>query len=335
MTPRRLLPRVLFLIVVLALFGLGGYLAWLQSWRTAEMLDLAARSEVVTLPAGNMEFAVRGSGRPVLVLHSAPGGYDQALALGGFLEEAGFQIVAPSRPGYLRTPLSTGATPESQAGAAAELLDQLGIFKAAVVGFGWGGPAAVEFARRFPDRASALVLVSTPALETPPAPGTPLPQAIAEKLGGDAGSRSFVDRAVRDPGAVFDLASTGDSANRSAWVDATMQNPGELERFQDIILSLTPLSCRKEGLANDLAQPLASIRGLAPPVLFVVGGMDKVMAPGKIDQARLSPAELFVLPQEGHLVLLGRGDSTASKRVVDFLDRHSPQSRQGDSNDGD
>ena len=131
MTPRRLLPRVLFLVAVLALFGIGGYQAWLQSWRSGQMLDLAARSEVVKLPAGEMEFAVRGSGEPVLVFHSAPGGYDQSLALCGFLEDAGFEILAPSRPGYLRTPLSTGPSPETQAEAAAQLLDHLEIPKAA------------------------------------------------------------------------------------------------------------------------------------------------------------------------------------------------------------
>ena len=79
MTPRRLLLRILFLVAVLALLLLGGYFAWFQSWRAGQMLDLAARSEVVKLPAGEMEFAVRGSGAPVLIFHSAPGGYDQAL----------------------------------------------------------------------------------------------------------------------------------------------------------------------------------------------------------------------------------------------------------------
>jgi pimeloyl-ACP methyl ester carboxylesterase len=160
MTPRRLLQRILFLIAVLALLVLGGYLAWFQSWRAGQMLSLAARSEVVKIPAGEMEFAVRGSGEPVLIFHSAPGGYDQALALGGFLEEEGFQIIAPSRPGYLRTPLSTGPAPENQAEAVAQLLDFLEIPQASVIGLGWGASAAIEFAKNFPDRASALVLVS-------------------------------------------------------------------------------------------------------------------------------------------------------------------------------
>ena len=189
MTPRRLLPRILFLVTVIALFGFGAYQAWLQSWRAGQMLDLAARSEVVKLPVGDMEFAQRGSGESVLIFHSAPGGYDQALALGGFLEYAGFQILAPSRPGYLRTPLTTGPAPENQAQAAAQLLEHLDIPKASVIGFGWGASAAIEFARRFPDHASALILVSPVTSETPPAPGIPLPQAVADIVGSDSPQR--------------------------------------------------------------------------------------------------------------------------------------------------
>ena len=131
---RRLLPRLLFLGFVLALFAIGGVLAWFQSWRTNRLLDLASQSEVAKLPSGEMEFATRGDGAPVLVFHSAPGGFDQSIALAGFLEEEGFQILAPSRPCYLRTPLATGLTPENQADAAAQLLDHLGLGAVSVLG---------------------------------------------------------------------------------------------------------------------------------------------------------------------------------------------------------
>ena len=326
MEPRRLLPRILFLSAVLALFFAGGFLAWIQSWRIAQMLDLATRSEVAKLPSGEMEFAVRGAGAPVLVFHSAPGGYDQALAVCGFLEDAGFQVIAPSRPGYLRTPLSTVPKPEAQAGAAAELLDHLDIPKIAVIGLGWGGSTAIEFARRFPDRTSAVILVSSPALEIPPAPGKPLPMTIAEKIGGNVSSWLFQGKVERNPAQVlaeaFDLTSSGDAAVRSAWGDFILQNPNELERFQETILSLAPLAPREEGLENDLLQPPASIRGLAPPVLLVHGALDKAVPPPFGAPSRFSPAELFLVPGEGHLVLSGRGASSAAKRIVDFLNLH-------------
>jgi len=339
MTPRRLLPRILFLVTVIALFGIGAYQAWLQSWRAGQMLDLAARSEVVKLPAGDMEFAQRGSGESVLIFHSAPGGYDQALALGGFLEDAGFQILAPSRPGYLRTPLSTGPSPKNQAEAAAQLLDHLQISKAGIVGFGWGASAAIEFARRFPDHASALILVSPVTSETPPTPGIPLPQAMADKVRSDSGSMGLLKKATNNPdevlGAAFDLTYSGGPVDRSAWVDFILQNPDESERFQEILLSLAPLSARKSGLENDLVQPLASLRDLKTPTLVLQGGTDKAVPPVVGDRANLAPAELVSLPKQGHLVLLGPAAPDAAKRVVDFLNLHPSGVTQNESSDAE
>lgn len=324
MTPRRVLPRVLFLVAVLGIFAAGAYQAWLQSWRTGQMLDLAARSEVVNLPAGEMEFALRGTGEPVLIFHSAPGGYDQAVALAGFLADAGFQILAPSRPGYLRTPISTGPSPDKLAEASAQLLEHLKIPKVGVIGFGWGASAAIEFARLFPDRATALILVSPVTAETPPS-GIPLPRAIANKLGSDAGSLNFLKTATNDPGevlgAAFDLTCSGSPADRSAWMDFLLQNPDESGRFQEILHSLAPLTARRNGLENDLLQPPASLRGLKIPALVIQGGLDKAVPPSS-DRSRLAPAELFSHPGQGHLVLLGQAAPDAVRRVVDFLNLH-------------
>ncbi len=303
------------------------------------MLDLAARSEVANLPAGEMEFALRGSGKPVLIFHSAPGGYDQALALGGFLEEAGFQILAPSRPGYLRTPLSTGPTSQKQAEASAELLDHLEIPRVAVVGFGWGGSTAMEFARRFPDRTSALVLVSAATSETPPGSGIPLPQSVADKIGGNLGSSRFLKNVERKPGQMLDqaleLTSTGDSEARSAWRDFVLKDPAGLERFHEILLSLAPGAPREAGLENDLRQPLVSFRGLIPPVLLVQGAMDKAVPSAAGAPDRFFPVELFRLPAEGHLVVLGPGFPAAAKRVLDFLNLHHTVENPEDTIDGE
>lgn len=336
MTSRhRLLPRILFLVFVLALFAVGGVLAWFQSWRTNRLLDLAMSSEVATLKAGEMEYAARGDGAPVLVFHSAPGGFDQSLALAGFLEQEGFQVVAPSRPGYLRTPLPTGLTPEAQADAAAQLLDHLGLEKASVLGFGWGGPAAVEFARRFPARASALVLVSavTAQMPPPPAPALQLPQAVADQLTGDVGAWAFVKQSENDPAAAlaeaFDLTSLGGPAIRSSWLDLVLQRPEELEAFRDLVLSLSPISPREAGLRNDLIQvralPPIPLQELQTPVLLVHGGLDKAVPLGAVELAksRIPSAEWRILPDEGHLVFQGRSAPVAREVILNFLNTHA------------
>ena len=68
--------------------------------------------------------------------------------------------IAPSRYGYLRSTLPSGATFETQADAYARLLDHLGIRQTAVVALSQGGPSALFFALKYPERVQSLVLLS-------------------------------------------------------------------------------------------------------------------------------------------------------------------------------
>ena len=64
----------------------------------------------VTTPLGPIEYAERGDGDTILAVHGTLGGWDQGLVVAEFLRVNGFKIIAPSRPGYLGTPLATGRT---------------------------------------------------------------------------------------------------------------------------------------------------------------------------------------------------------------------------------
>jgi len=120
-------------------------------------------SKVLNTNSGNIEYATHGSGYPVLVVHGIFGGHDQGLILAkGQIGEQYLSIV-PSRFGYLRSPLPQQATPGLQTDAFADLLDEMGFEQAAVMATSAGGTAAIQFALRYPDRCSALVLVSSNA----------------------------------------------------------------------------------------------------------------------------------------------------------------------------
>ena len=125
----------------------------------------AARQRVETgrqfidSPHGPIEFAEAGDGPAVLLIHGAGGGFDQGLALGGVFLGDGHRIVAPSRFGYLGTPLPADASPEAQADAHLRLLDALQLDRVPVIGVSAGGPSAMQLALRHPERCSALVLV--------------------------------------------------------------------------------------------------------------------------------------------------------------------------------
>lgn len=110
---------------------------------------------------GAVEYASTGSGPAVLCLHGAMGGYDQGLLLARTIGAAGYRYIGPSRPGYLRTPLSGGRSPEEQADLYAGLLDALRVERCGVMAVSGGGPSAIHFALRHRDRCWGLVLVST------------------------------------------------------------------------------------------------------------------------------------------------------------------------------
>jgi pimeloyl-ACP methyl ester carboxylesterase len=133
-------------------------------------------SQILETECSTVEYARVGSGYPVLVIHGNGGGFDQGLGLAQGYLDSGFQVIAPSRFGYLRSPVPEGATPALQADAYACLLDALGIEQVAVLTSSAGVTSSIQFALRYPERVSAIVLHS------PNAPGeeglVPPPKAV-------------------------------------------------------------------------------------------------------------------------------------------------------------
>jgi pimeloyl-ACP methyl ester carboxylesterase len=128
---------------------------------TSEPTGAERPTEVANLSRGLVEHRLERRGpRTVLMMH---GGHMRAsLPLGEeVFADAGYTVLAPSRPGYGRTPLTTGTSLEGFAEVAAELCDHLGIGSvAAVVGQSAGGPSAVTMAARYPSLVERLILQS-------------------------------------------------------------------------------------------------------------------------------------------------------------------------------
>ncbi|MFZ4775563.1 MAG: alpha/beta fold hydrolase [Terrimicrobiaceae bacterium] len=328
----RFLVRVIFLVLALALLAVGGGLAWFSSWRSEKMAALSSASSIADTSAGPVEFCRDGEGPAVLVFHAAPGGYDQAMLFGSSLADEGFKIIAPSRPGYLRTPLKLGLTPEKQADAMAALLDTLGIDNVAVLGISLGSPAAIEFCRRYPNRAWALVLVSAVTKKIPHGSPAPiLPGLLNERLTGDVGSSFLVHTSEVDPakalGWCFDLAQTGDAGAREKWVRSVLENSSQLSWFRDLAGTVAPISPRETGLRNDLLQlralPEYPWEKLLVPTLLIHGAEDAFIPLAEVEaiQKRMPQAELFVVPGTGHIPELGPESAPVPEKIQEFLGR--------------
>lgn len=126
---------------------------------------LTQPSKIVETKLGPVEYAERGEGPVVLSVHGGPGGYDQGLALGECFRKNGFKIVAPSRPGYLGTPLGKGTTPQGQADVLAALLDALEMEKVLVVGASAGGPSSYTLAQNYPEKVRALMEIDSVSIK--------------------------------------------------------------------------------------------------------------------------------------------------------------------------
>ncbi len=158
-----------------AALGIGT--AFRRAMRAAQRPIDPGLSRIAETRHGAMEYAVAGDGPPVLMFHGTGGGFDQGLAFTARLWRGGFGVIAPSRFGYLRTPMPNDADHVAEAEAAADLLDALGLDRVAVAGGSAGAIPALAFAIRFPDRTAACLPI-VPAFflpdRAPVAPWSPL-----------------------------------------------------------------------------------------------------------------------------------------------------------------
>jgi pimeloyl-ACP methyl ester carboxylesterase len=276
---------------------------------------------------GPVEYAVVGSGAPVLVVHGSPGGIDAAELMARILPEDEFSAIVLSRPGYLGTPLAGRETIDQQADLLAALLDELGIDRAGVYTWSGGGPAGYRLAVRHPERVSALVAnaaVAEAYIEPKPDTATRLLTGTAPgrwlmRLTADKAPEQFVRGALSGEG---DLTP----AQLDAQVKAVMADP-EMVRFVcDLGPTSVPDKGRAPGLHNDLAQ-FAAITSLeldriTAPTLVVQGTADSDLPPAHSHHAAetIPGAELLTLDAGTHLALYAHPDATAAQtRVVEFL----------------
>jgi pimeloyl-ACP methyl ester carboxylesterase len=119
----------------------------------------AVDRHVVSTQWGAVEYAERGRGEPVLVLH---GIFHNCV--GGLVTfprdlSSDRRVIAPSRFGYLGSTIPTNATPAAQADALAALLDALDIGQIDVIGVSAGATSALQLALRHPDKVKHLVVL--------------------------------------------------------------------------------------------------------------------------------------------------------------------------------
>jgi len=163
-----LLIIITILVCVAILLFIITYPSYHREMRGARN-RLLADSKVFKTDHGDIEYSVKGEGTPVLLLHGAGGGFDQGLWGGKvYLGQVGYKFISVSRFGFLRSPIPAQASIGAQARLYCALLDYLNIGRVIVVGVSAGGPSATQFANDYPDRCSALILLSAVSMAQAP-----------------------------------------------------------------------------------------------------------------------------------------------------------------------
>ncbi len=124
------------------------------------MIDGLPTPRAVETLLGPVQVADFGDpgGPAVLVLHGTPGGWDHAVLLGEFLAARGFRVLAPSRPGYLGTPLRYDTRSfDGQAEWCTALLTACGVARAGILSWSGAGPVGFRTAVLYPERVRAHV----------------------------------------------------------------------------------------------------------------------------------------------------------------------------------
>jgi pimeloyl-ACP methyl ester carboxylesterase len=292
------------------------YSRYRSDMRAAHERLKAEGSQTIQTECGPVEYAMVGQGAPLLVVHGILGGFDQGLVIARGNVGDSFQSIAPSRFGYLGTPLPDNAAPAGQADAFACLLDALGIQRAAILGTSAGGTSALQFALRHPDRCSALVLFSSAA---PGETEAGLPPEAAANL-------------MFKSDLLFWLATTYFRSSLSSimGVPRGFELTPELEAgVAQVMKTLLPVSPRAEGAVFDMfvsnpdvnsGYPLEEI---AVPVLIVNAVDDPLTlyANAKAAADRIPGSRLITIEDGGHM-LLGHEERVRSE-IVTFLKVHT------------
>jgi pimeloyl-ACP methyl ester carboxylesterase len=211
---------------------------------------------------------VTGEGRDVVLLHGGGGGAADLAALRDLLQP-GRRIIAPDQRGHGRSPDLGELTYAAMAHDTAQLLDELGVRAADLVGWSDGGIIAAFVARDRPDLVRRVVAISANVSSAPPAPA-----------------------AFPDEARAWVAAATAD---QFAMPPGRETLAGAAEGWPSIVARLKALWLGDPGITLD------DLERIDRPILYLAGDGDVVRAEHTIAMFRATPgAQLAILPNASH-----------------------------------
>ena len=310
---------VLVLIILLFYFfpyrfletiGLVPYIIYKQIY----ISRLLRKSRFFVTSKGNIEFIFKGNNGPVLLyIHGSPGGCDQNID-----PTQKYRVLTPSRPGYRRTDISVGKTPEQQADSFKALLDTLEIDKVFIMGVSGGGPSSMYFAAKYPEKTLGLILFEAVSFS----------QDFIKKdqaLINSWDFRLFIQ--------LLFISSFGNDRLAKMMLPNEKNRSRLLEKKENIVLlkkiiwSIWPMSIRRLGIKNDYKQftnlniPYDKI---SSPVLILHGDEDINV---DIEHARhankaINHSSLYILREADHMMHATHSEEI-EEQIESFISSYS------------
>ena len=290
--------------------GLVPYIIYKQIY----ISRLLRKSRFFVTSRGNIEFIFKGNNGPVLLyIHGSPGGCDQNIE-----PTQKYRVLTPSRPGYRRTDISVGKTPEQQADSFKALLDTLEIDKVFIMGVSGGGPSSMHFAAKYPEKTLGLILFEAVSFS----------QDFIKKdeaLINSWDFRLFIQLLL--------MSSFGNDRLAKMMLPNEKNRLRLLEKKENIVLlkkiiwSIWPMSIRRLGIKNDYKQftnlniPYDKI---SSPVLILHGDDDINV---DIEHARhankaINHSSLYILKEADHMMHATHSEEI-EKQIESFISNYS------------
>lgn len=268
---------------------------------------------------GTLEYRRAGSGLKAVIIF--PGGHmDAKISLGeDFFLDEGYQVIVVSRPGYGKTSLDMGPTPEEFADSVFKLLTELGVTKVVALGISAGGRSAVRLAAKYTDTVQKLILQSATSF-------MPWPDARTRNIAKIA--FNFSTQKITWRIMSWLLRHFPQTGLRTMLANMTTLNPNKIvkrlsgEQQQKLIQLFSHLQSGK-GFMNDLKQNEGSAQDVHVPTLIIHSKYDKSVDLGHAEKLHeeIRGSQLFVSDAESHMIWFSDSYEEIQKTMKDFLEK--------------
>lgn len=255
-----------------------------------------------------ISFSDEGPGRPVVLLHGHTLDRRVWLPVLPHLLKAGLHVIRPDLRGHGRSSRPDfGYHPSHHAADVVAVLDAVGVERAAVIGFSFGGGVALEMALSHPSRVGFLGLAATTM------PDRPFEPAFMESL-------REVARAIRTDGVAAAMAGPWGANPLFAH---SFKKEGIREAVAAIVADFPGaefLATERDRVERDWTIP-ERLGEIAVPTAVMVGEMEMPGFKAFAEEAAqgISGAELETIPDCGHLLPLEAPEAVA-KMIIGLFD---------------